>query len=366
LALGHSGSFCNIAISASKDGTCNVWDYQSNNLLRAVLLPAIPLCIALDPADRAFYVGYEDGSVQMVDFYSESFDSGNIRSINDKSQSAAPIQPQPRTRWYPPQGNPVEATLSIIVSYDGTKLITGHESGKIATWDIPRSRFATLLTSPSHPGPVTNLVPLPVTGFPEMETPSVTQHTVLKPRQGEFDTRMSGDGRIPANYSIAGQFSSTLPFSTFSATEQHEVLSSTDFERALAHPSFPPDMMTEALAELDSWTQTAANGSRNSSSGADFMALDQDDEEAQRSEQLEAEVQRLKDEVEAIRRVQKASFVQMDLMRKENKDLEDQVKLNRKQDLEVEMQELDQAEQGWSDLATPRTRRPRPSNGLRD
>ena len=69
LTLGHSTSFCNIAVSASKDKICYLWDYHTNSVLRTYLLPSIPTCLALDAIDRAVYTGYEDGSVQQLALY---------------------------------------------------------------------------------------------------------------------------------------------------------------------------------------------------------------------------------------------------------------------------------------------------------
>ncbi|RYF04027.1 MAG: hypothetical protein EOO40_11600, partial [Deltaproteobacteria bacterium] len=170
LVVGHSAGFCNIAVSASADQSCIVWDYHENQLLRTVLLPAVPRCLALDPADRAFYTAYDDGSVQIVDFYSDAFSAANPDSVQhplyDPAQAAMPVQPPPQTRWTPPSADQ-GAALSAMLSYDGSTLMTGHNNGNVLVWDVPLGRYSSTFTAAPMMGPVTNLVSLPVQGFPD-------------------------------------------------------------------------------------------------------------------------------------------------------------------------------------------------------
>lgn len=338
LAFGHSTSTYNIAVSASKDNTAIVWDYHNNTLLRTILLPSTPLCLAIDAADRAVYTGYEDGSVHLLNFYSDAFSAGisgesdlTKNPIYDEAQATLPVQPPATTRWSPPSAD-IGATLSCILNYDGSILTTGHASGKVLHWDIPLARYSSTFapTTTSLPGPVTNLVTLPVTGFPSETNPRRTKlHAVVKPKHGAFEAR-DIEGAVPGEYKINGQFTTTFPIPHFSASEQPESTQS-DFMRALTHPSFPSDLLSKSLAEFSSWTPTAFSSQQpavapaasipveptnvSTSGDADFMSLDasaasSDPTLEQRNAQLQAEIA-------ALRKVQRASLKEMDEMRKE-------------------------------------------------
>ena len=60
--------------------------------------------------------------------------------VSSAGKGASTEQPDPKHRWEPPSDD-VESILSISVSYDGSKLFTGHGSGKIVLWDVPTGRF---------------------------------------------------------------------------------------------------------------------------------------------------------------------------------------------------------------------------------
>ncbi len=100
LTLGHSSSFCNFAVSASKDRTCLIWDYSSGTVLRTYLLPGAPTALCMDAADRAVYVGYDDGSVQRLDLYQTSGSGG--AGISQIADASAILQPSSSSRWQGP------------------------------------------------------------------------------------------------------------------------------------------------------------------------------------------------------------------------------------------------------------------------
>lgn len=340
LVTGHSSSSLNIAVSASKDNTAIIWDYQNNTLLRTILLPATPLSLALDPADRAVYATYEDGSVQILHFYSPYFSSDSPEDANtthknnplyDEAHAAMPVQPPASTRWNPPSDD-VGAALSAMLSYDGSVLTTGHASGKILTWDIPLSRYSsTFPTSASVlPGPVTNLVPLPITGFPAKRQDNSTRtkiHAVVKPKHGAFENR-DMEGAVPGNYKIAAQLLGSLSVPSFSASEIYDQNEDSEFLRALSHPSFPSDMLSQGLAELESWNQQPQYKASAVSvaepkadepmadASADFMSLDAPVEATKPS--MEQKNAQLEKEIEALRKVQRATLQQVEELKKEN------------------------------------------------
>ncbi|SLM34719.1 WD40/YVTN repeat-like-containing domain [Lasallia pustulata] len=147
LTVGHSASNTNIAVSASKDNTCIVWDYHTGAALHTFLLPSTPLCLTLDPADRAVYAGYDDGSIQLVDFYKNA---SLTQALHDPALQSTPTQALPSDRWALPSAA-TSAALCLDVSYDGTSILSGHQNGKVQIWDIAKGRYNIQLADFSAP-----------------------------------------------------------------------------------------------------------------------------------------------------------------------------------------------------------------------
>lgn len=237
LAIGHSNGRHNIAVSTAKDNTAIVWDYYTGRVLRTFLLPSSATSVALDPVDRAGYVGYEDGSVQSIDFY-----RGNTaqHTIYDASLQSTPAQVTSEDRWLPPSADS-GSTRALSLSYDGTILLSAHESGKVLSWNIARRKFATTVGDYTHP--VTNLVALPPSGLQQASKElKRTAHTIVKPRHDNASSDPSyAPGAVPADY----------VFNThILAPSQPRNPKSTLFSQALTHASFPDSMIDDGLAEL--------------------------------------------------------------------------------------------------------------------
>jgi len=213
VAVGHSSNDINICVSAGKDNTCVVWNYHTGELLRTFLLPLSPQCLIVDPCDRAFYVGFEDGLIQPIELFQPT---ASVNSLYDSNLQATPIQVSPN----PLSGAPSEigAVHCLGLSYDGTILLSGHASGKIVKWEAGPRKFSTELADLN--APVTNLAVL--SPFPSLL--SVKAVAVVKPR--------FGDG----NYTFTGQFTTSLGTS--------------EFEEALRDPGVPPDMLESAILEF--------------------------------------------------------------------------------------------------------------------
>ena len=249
LATAHSHSSVNFAVSGSKDNTCIVWDYLNGTILHTFLLPTTPLCLALDPADRAIYSGYEDGSIQLIDLYK---DHAVIHTIHDPSLSATPTQPPSRDQWPIPAGS-TSSALSLTLSYDGTALLSGHENGKVHTWNIPKGKYNKHLAD--FGGPVTNLHMLPPIGFLNQRKAPYQIIYVVKPRHessltGNSNLAPASNALVPENYTFTAQFTTFLPQLSSSSVSPFDPMA--DFDAALTHPSFPVDILEEGITVLTS------------------------------------------------------------------------------------------------------------------
>lgn len=321
LALGHSASHCNFAVSASKDKTCSVWDYRTNNLLRTYLLPEVPLCLSLDPADRAVYVGYEDGSLQQLDLYASP--AGFLEAVQNTENPAAPVQPPASSIWKV-QDSSHGSVSSLDVSFDGSVVISGHQSGSILSWDVARGSFGSSQTQHPLPGPVNCLSFLPVTGFASPGLKKQTQtriHEIVKPKFAMFDNTDSGT--VPGSHTVNVRFPTDLTLSK----------QPSDFVSALTAPTFPTALLDEGLCELASWDNTVSAQSNGHTEAADedYMALDEPSAQSSKPT-LEEENSQLKLELEALRRVQNKSFEKMEKLSEERKALlkREQARISRK------------------------------------
>ncbi|KAJ5153429.1 uncharacterized protein N7482_009907 [Penicillium canariense] len=242
LAVGHSSGRHNIAVSTAKDNTAIAWDYQTGLVLRTYLLPFSATCVSLDPVDRAFYVGYEDGSAQSVDFYR----SNSVQHpLHDSSAQSTPAQVSAEDRWLPPAADS-GATKALALSYDGSTLLSAHDSGKVLSWNIARRKFAASIADYTHP--VTNLVMLPPSGLPHSShTLNRTIHAIVKPRlDNAFADPSHAPGAIPADYAFQAHIV---------APSQPKSRAPSQFSQALTHAFFPDSIIEDGLAELAAFRQ---------------------------------------------------------------------------------------------------------------
>ncbi|KAJ5114726.1 hypothetical protein NUU61_000485 [Penicillium alfredii] len=283
IAVGHSNGRHNIAVSTAKDNTAVAWDYHTGHTLRTFLLPFSAKCVALDPVDRAFYVGYEDGSVQSVDFYrSQSVQ----HPLHDASVQSTPAQVSTEDRWLPPAADS-GAVHALSLSYDGTTLLSAHEGGKVLSWNTARRRFAASMADYTHP--ITNLTMLPPGGLPH---PALqvkrAAHTIVKPRHDNaFSDPSHAPGAVPAEY----QFHTHL----LAPPESRP----TQFSQALTHASFPDAMIEEGLAELAALRQPGGGDSTHGVSPTPAATGNPEDIAAHENQVvgLETEVSQLKKQV---------------------------------------------------------------------
>ncbi|SMQ56113.1 unnamed protein product [Zymoseptoria tritici ST99CH_3D7] len=311
LILGNGASNCNFVVSISKDKSCLVWDYHNNSLLRTYLLPGVPLCLALDPADRAAFVGYEDGTLQQLDLHTSS--NGALDAIQNGSNPTEPVQPPASTRWKLPESTH-GAALSLSISFDGSTAISGHQSGTILAWDVPRGSFVSAQTQLPLPGPVSNVQFLPVTGFAVRDQRTTKINEIVKPKFGAFDS--SDRDSVPGNYTLQVQF----PTDIASADETKQ---NSSFLNALTAPAFPLALLDEGLNELASWKKSPSTQTNGAADVVDddFMAFD-DSASAPSKPTLADENANLKLQLEALRRVQQKSLQKIVALSDENSILQ--------------------------------------------
>ncbi|KAL4997643.1 WD40-repeat-containing domain protein [Aspergillus recurvatus] len=248
IVVGHSTGRYNIAVSAAQDNTAIAWDYRTGHVLRNFLLPSSAISLALDPVDRAFYAGYEDGSIQSVDFYKEQ---SIQHPLHDLSLQATPAQTSSEDRWLPPSGD-TGAAHALTLSYDGMTLLSGHENGKVYSWNVGRRKYASTVADFTHP--VTNIIMLPLEGLYQRATNlKRVAHTIVKPK---YDHTLSENtqaaGTVPADY----EFSTHI----LRSSSPSEAPAESDwFMDAFSHSSFPASMLEQGLAEIAAMGQPGSN-----------------------------------------------------------------------------------------------------------
>ncbi|KAI1881800.1 hypothetical protein JX265_000626 [Neoarthrinium moseri] len=126
----------NICVSASKDKSCIIWNYQTGMALRTLLLPTSPMNLCLDPCARAFYASTDDGSMFAVELFAEK----SLIGAQSAEASSTAVQ------VLSPFGSVTQETgpaSSLGLSYDGTLLLSGHPNGQILRWDLSTKAVAT-------------------------------------------------------------------------------------------------------------------------------------------------------------------------------------------------------------------------------
>lgn len=298
LKVGHGYGQANIAVSASEDQSAVVWDYRKGVALRTYLLRGIPRALALDSSDRGYYTTYDDGSVQLIDFYDELL---HINALYDEDITA-PVQPGERHAWSA-DGQELGEGLSLAISYDGTRLLSGHKSGKIASWDVSKGSFMTV--TDILPGSVCNLAMAPVQDMSKTGTKAVRLVDIIKPRMMTSEA----DGIIPGDYSFSLQLKSKMPITRLQATEDVRSCRQSSFHQTLMHPSFPPDFLDTAIAELTfagSSNLIAADGETESS-----VVFADGSKDKTELVDLRARNDHLLEHVAHLQKLQKASFAQL-------------------------------------------------------
>ncbi|KAI1124836.1 WD40-repeat-containing domain protein [Nemania abortiva] len=210
----------NICISASKDKSCVIWNYQLGTPLRTLLFSSAPISLALDPCARAFYAGTEDRSLYAVELFGEKA----LLGPQSSEESSAAVQVSAAFGAAPQEAGPATC---LGLNYDGTILLSGHPQGQVRRWDLSSRADSTELASLN--AAVTN-----VTFVSPLSSPKPTRPTaVVKPFLGNW------------SYNLTSQINS-------------DMVDETRFSKMLASNGVPQDMLEQAILAFQEPTSNAA------------------------------------------------------------------------------------------------------------
>ncbi|KAK6341903.1 Pre-rRNA-processing protein ipi3 [Orbilia blumenaviensis] len=310
---GHGTGPSALAISAAADSSVIVWNYQDGSLLRTFSLSSVPTCLALDPVDRGFYVGFGDGSIQQIEFAkvgnrtvelgtgaAEPSAGGNSAGGDAERSYDSPLYRAderniPITtngvagRWST-EGHDTAVTAMDVV-FQGNYLVAGTESGSVNIWDTATGQlFRTLAT---YKAPISNVKILPPTGFSDNAPARTSQLTVVPPRYHEAVKAASGnqvdvDTTMPP---MSLQFHSTLnptpdPFS----------------------PSADLEAIKRGIAYFNSTSSSAAPTIDEAKGDRITITEFKSTEDAEKIESLEKELAVMKERYKRLSEVQKQTW----------------------------------------------------------
>lgn len=130
----------NVCVSASKDKSCIIWNYQTGQALRTLLFPSSPITLSIDPCARAFYVSTGDGSMFAVELFAEKA----LIGAQSAEASSTVVQVTSSFGSVSQETGPASC---LGLNYDGTVLLSGHPNGQILRWDLSTKAIATELAN---------------------------------------------------------------------------------------------------------------------------------------------------------------------------------------------------------------------------
>ncbi|KAA8910612.1 WD40-repeat-containing domain protein [Sphaerosporella brunnea] len=210
-----SGGPSELLLTAARDRSVIAWELHTGAHLRTFLLPGIPLCLAVDPAERAAYVGLEEGGVVAVDFH--SLDRGSERGLGAERGRDVPVTVEGEI-WGGEDTAEGREVISLAVSYEGGAVVAGNKRGEVAIWDVATGCLFKNLCQLK--APVTSMILLPPSGFTNTPTTTTTTTTTTlpvlpKPKYESILAATSAQTFDPDSYSLT---LSLPPLSTPSST----------------------------------------------------------------------------------------------------------------------------------------------------
>ncbi|KAL1890642.1 Pre-rRNA-processing protein ipi3 [Sporothrix stenoceras] len=246
LAVGGSSGHrdTNLCVSASRDKTIVLWNYQTGVALRTILLPSVPLCVVLDPVARALYVSTDDetttgasasgGSLYAVELFGDK----PLLGARGAEASSTAVSVTTPFGTVPSDAGPASC---LSVSYDGATLLSGHPKGRIMQWNLGDAgeEKTTLPVELSNlNAAVTNVIFVPpaLPSAASVVPPQTSVQTVVKPSQ------------MGRDYTVTARFEEVD--TSYLGDDEEENLAAQEtaaFDALVNQPGFLADTLDKAI-----------------------------------------------------------------------------------------------------------------------
>lgn len=183
----------NTIVSVSEDGTLHRWSLVDGQKISTAFSSKGVASLCLDPADRALYLGHDDGSVSFQDLMVPLQSANKANDMLDTDDK--------RNNWSSSL-TLSDSILCMTLTYDATVLLTGHRSGRVSAWNIAKQTYLKELNKLENP--VTNIAMLIPDGLAQDQRAIGSE--VIKPRLDLSNTVFTkGTSDVPINYTINAQ-----------------------------------------------------------------------------------------------------------------------------------------------------------------
>lgn len=129
LGKAGSGGASELLVTAGRDRSVIAWELHTGQCLRTFIMGGVPLSLALDPVERALYVGLEEGGIQAIEFQADKEGSGS--ALFEEKFKDMPVTVEGEV-W----GDGDSPVLSLAMNYEGNLLISGNSRGEVGAWDV--------------------------------------------------------------------------------------------------------------------------------------------------------------------------------------------------------------------------------------
>ena len=143
ISRASSGGPAGLLISASADSVI-AWDPHTGQHLRTYILTTPATALALDPADRAIYVGCDDGAIQVIDIHNPLNPQA---AVFEREYRDVPVTLPTEGRW----AGSGDAINTLAVSYEGNVIVSGDAAGVVKLWDVATGRLWKVLAEMKAP-----------------------------------------------------------------------------------------------------------------------------------------------------------------------------------------------------------------------
>jgi len=127
-----SGGPSELLVTAARDRTVITWELHTGQHLRTYIVSGIPLCVALDPVERAMYVGFDEGGIQCIEFHNATAGSGKEMTIEEYADMPVTVTSE---AWGSDDTTEGQQVVSLAVNYEGNMVVSGNQRGEVGVWD---------------------------------------------------------------------------------------------------------------------------------------------------------------------------------------------------------------------------------------